>query len=123
MIMAYKTFEETLPWQKVQDFVVTMYPVFKKCSEESLVSELVGSALNAAAQIAKGHETNSNEEQVEHLVAAKNLLVKCRSMLVLAKQLNLCKESETALLMEKNIEASKVIQGLVKYLRNNAKAA
>ena len=123
MIMAYKTFEETLSWQKVQDFVMAMYPIFKNCSEEWLVDELMDAGLTAATQIAKGHEMNDNENYIECLVNAKSQLAKCRSMLAIAQKLKFCSEADILLLNEKNSDAAKVIQGLIKYLKAKVQAA
>jgi len=123
MIMAYKTFEETLPWKKVQDFMTSMYPVFKNKKEEWLVDELMDAGLQAATQIAKGYEINNDAIHIECLIAAKSQLAKCRSMLTIANRLKICKDLDFGLLSEKNTDAAKVIQGLIKYLKKDQKAA
>ena len=121
--MAYKSFEETLPWQKVQDFIVEMYPALKDAQASWLVNELMTAAFSAASYIAKGHELGNNEEFVRYLNLAKDQLTKCRSMLIVAGRLKICKEADVSRFVEKNLEATKVIQGLIKYLKNNVKAA
>lgn len=120
--MAYRSFEENLSWKKAQELTVALFGVFQNCSEIWFKEELLGSALNAAGHIAKGHDGKA-DENIRCLTLAKDSLTKCRSMLLMAAKLKLCKESEAQLLQEKVVDASKLTYGLIKHLKEKAASA
>jgi four helix bundle protein len=120
--MAYKSFEENLSWKKAQELTVAIFGVFQNCSETWFKDELLGSALHAAGHIAKGHDGKA-DENIRCLTLAKDSLTKCRSMLLMATKLKLCKESEAQLLQEKVTDASKLLYGFMKHLKEKTASA
>jgi four helix bundle protein len=118
--MAYKSFEENLSWQKVQDLTLSIHNVFKNCNENWFRDELMESVVNAASHIAKGHERNNNEDNVKYLSLARESLVKCKSHVFIASRLKFCKEQEANQLQDKITDASKLIYGLMKHIKDKA---
>jgi four helix bundle protein len=116
--MAYKSFEENLSWQKVQDLAMSIYNVFKNCDQNWFRDELMESIVQAASHIAKGHERNNNEENVKFLSLAKESLIKCKSHVFIATKLKFCKEQDANLLLDKITDASKLIYGLIKHIKD-----
>jgi four helix bundle protein len=115
--MAYKTFEENLSWQKSQDLIINLFTVFKNCEENWVKDDLLTKALDSANFIAKGHENNDPEEYVKCLNLAKDKLTQCRSMLSIAEKLKLCNANQTELLQVKINDASRLIFGLSKKIK------
>lgn len=120
--MAYKAFYETLPWQKTQVLVTASQNALKNCDQDWYKEQLMEAACKAAVQVAEGHERYNESDLMKYLGYAKDNIVKYRALLAMATQLEVLDASDVQILDEKAIDASKVIYGLRKYLRNKHQA-
>ncbi len=116
--MAYKTFEESLVWQKAEELVVALHRILEKSKEPWLKNELLTRANSAANYVALSQESYEDEQRMRYLLLAKEEWITCRSMLAIASKLRLLSATELSELNEKATDASKVTMGLFKYLRN-----
>jgi four helix bundle protein len=121
--MAYKAFYETLPWQKTQLLVTAAQSALQDCEQQWFKDQLLEAACKAALQVAEGYERYGDNELIKYLGYAKDNLVKCRALLAMAPQLEVMDADDIQHLEEKTSDASKVIYGLSKYLRNKLKVA
>ncbi len=121
--MAYKSFFETLPWQKTEELVIATQKALQNSEQQWFKEQLLEVSCKAAMQIAEGYERYNDAELIKYLGYAKDNLVKCRAMIAMAAQLEVLDLSEINVLEKKAVDASKVIYGLVKYLKNKTKAA
>lgn len=121
--MAYKAFYETLPWQKTQVLVTAAQNALQNCEQQWFKEQLLEAACKAALQVAEGYERYGDNELIKYLGYAKDNLVKCRALLAMAPQLETMDAADVQILEEKTADASKVIYGLSKYLRNKSKVA
>jgi four helix bundle protein len=119
--MAYKSFEENISWQKSNDLVVELFRVLQSSKENWIKDELLGTALAASSQIAKGHEMQSSG-YIQCLENAREGYVKCRSMIAVALSLRILRDAEAQLLQEKATDASKLAYGLLKKLKEKSAA-
>jgi len=121
--MSYKTFNETLVWKKTEEFIAALKENVDSTENTWFTIKLMETACKAAVQIAEGYERFGDEMLLKYLEYAKDNLTKCRALLTISITLNILTETVVAHLKEKADDASKLIYGLSKYLKNKAKAA
>ena len=54
-ILIMKNFEETLPWQKTQEFANEAYAVLENSKEQWFKEEILETAFLAGSNVARGH--------------------------------------------------------------------
>lgn len=121
-ILIMKNFEETLPWQKTQEFANEAYAVLENSKEQWFKEEILETAFLAGSNVARGHEKYNDEENIKYLGYAKDSLIKCRSMIFMAEKMSICDEKNSRNLQEKATSAFKVINGLIKHIREKKAA-
>lgn len=82
-----------------------------------LIKQLRRASVSISSNIAEGFERNSDKEFVYFLYVAKASAGEVRSQLYLAFDLNYLNRDEFEKLKGKIIEISKMIGGLIKYLK------
>lgn len=115
-----KKFEELEVWIKAKDVSVTVYKLtndgeFKK--DFGLRDQIRRASVSVVSNIAEGFERNGTKEFAQFLSLAKGSAGEIRAQLYIAKELNYINEIDFNLLIGKVTEVSKMLSGLMGYLK------
>jgi four helix bundle protein len=115
-------FEDLIVWQKARSIAVSVYSITDNgqfASDYILKNQMRRASISISSNIAEGFERNGNKEFVQFLSIAKSSAGELRSQLYLALDLQFIKEREFNALLNDVVEISKMISGLLEYLKNN----
>ena len=120
--MSGKSFEDLIAWQKTRILVRKVHEVsnkglFKK--DYSLRNQICRASVSAMSNVAEGFEREGDKEFVQFLSQAKASCGEVRSQLYIAHDLGYMDQNEFKALHETASEASKVISGLIGYLKES----
>jgi len=85
----------------------------------SFRDQICRAAVSVNNNIAEGFERMTQKEFIAFLFIARGSCGEVRSMLYLARDLDYITEHNFTVMQEKVTEVSKMIYGLIKYLKNN----
>jgi len=114
-------FEELKAWQKSHQLVLDIYKIIKKFPTEekfSLVDQIKRSSSSIPTNIVEGNERKTKNEFIQFLYVSKGSCAETKYHLLLAKDLDYISESEYQNLNQQLTEVSKMISGLINYLKN-----
>ncbi|TLX70676.1 four helix bundle protein [Labilibacter sediminis] len=114
--MKVDKFEDVLAWQKAKDLTLIIYRSFKDVKDFSLKDQIQRASVSIMNNIAEGFERQSNKEFRYFLFVAKGSCAEVRSMLHLAKELQLIDSKDSENMMDLSIEISKMLSGFIKAL-------
>jgi len=109
-------FEEIIAWQKAKELAIAIYSRFKTNKDYGFRDQIQRASVSIMNNIAEGFESKSNTEFRQFLYISKGSCGEVRSMLYLAKDLKYLSDSDFQNLLNKAIEISKTISGLIKTL-------
>ncbi len=117
----FNSFEEIIAWQKARELNSEIYEItndglFSK--DYDLKSQIRRSSISISSNIAEGFERETTKEFIRFLYIAKASAGECRSQLYLALDLKYIENEKFERLNFKVSEISKLISGLIKYLRS-----
>lgn len=117
-----RTFEDLIAWQKAFELATLVYRAstvenFEK--DFDLIRQIRRCSVSISSNIAEGYERNGNKEFLNFLTIAKGSCGELRSQLMFAKELGYLNPIKADELIAKSIEVSKIILGLIRYLKNN----
>lgn len=115
-----KKFEELEVWVKAKELSVEVYKItndgeFKK--DFGLRDQIRRATVSIVSNIAEGFERNGNKEFAQFLSLAKGSAGEVRAQLYIAIELNYINETDFNLLIGKVTEVSKMLSGLMGYLK------
>lgn len=115
-----KTFTEFEVYQKSivlakEVFKLMDNPGFQK--EYGFKDQIKRAVVSISNNIAEGSEYNNNKQFIRFLAHSKGSCAEVRSMLILASELNLCREVETNEAINLSIEISKNLSKFIEYLK------
>ena len=116
----FKTFEEITAWQKSHALALELYQITNSSAlakDFALRDQMRRSAISIPSNIAEGHERNSDKQFCYFLNVAKASAGELRSQFRLAHDLGYIQSSDYNRLKEQSIEVSRLISGLMKYLK------
>jgi len=116
--MAIQKFEDILAWQKAQDFTVDIYSFFGKLKDFSFKDQICRATISVSNNIAEGFDRQSSKEFTRFLFYALGSCSEIKSMIYLAFRLNYCDQATHQSLLQKVIEISRIIQGLINSMKN-----
>ena len=116
----FKSFEDIESWKKSRVFNKLIYkttnsPSFEK--DYDLKRQIRRASVSISSNIAEGFERNTDKEFIHFLYIAKASAGEVRSQLYLSYDLNYLDEELFNDLKYKIVEISKIISGLIKYLK------
>ena len=117
-------FEEIVAWQKGMDLCVRIYSISddgKFAKDYGLRDQIRRAAVSIPSNISEGFERESNNQFIYFLQIAKASSGELRTQITLARRLNYIVEEDFKKLNDEVLEVSKVIGGLITYLRNSKK--
>ena len=114
-------FEDIKSWQKARELSKEVYLIsdignFGK--DFSLKDQVRRCSVSISSNIAEGYERQSDKEFARFLYIAKGSCGELRSQIYLALDLNYISIKQAGKLQSQAIEISKMISGLIKYLKN-----
>jgi four helix bundle protein len=118
--MNFKSFEEIESWKKARVFNKLIYSKTQqeKFSKDfGLKDQIRRASVSISSNIAEGFERNTDKEFVYFLYVAKASAGEVRSQLYLANDLEYINNEDFLQLKNKVVEISKLIGGLIKYLK------
>ena len=115
-----KKFEDLKVWQKARELNLHIYkisnnPIFSK--DFGLKDQIRRASISIISNIAEGFERNGNKEFNQFLSIAKASAGEVRSQLYITNDLNYISQDEFELIFNMLIEVSKMISGLMSYLK------
>ena len=120
--MSGKSFEDLIAWQKARVLVKKVHEVSGKSffyRDRSLRNQICRASVSVMSNVAEGFEREGDKEFVQFLSQAKASCGEVRSQLYVALDLGYVNEGEFKLLHELASEVSRVISGLIRYLRKS----
>jgi len=109
-------FEDIIAWQKAKELTIAIYSHFKANKDYGFRDQIQRASVSIMNNIAEGYERKSNTEFRQFLYIAKGSCGEVRSMIHLANELHYASGTECDLLLDKVMEISKTLSGLIKTL-------
>jgi four helix bundle protein len=113
-------FEDLKVWQKSREINLKIYQLSNKgvfAKDFGLRDQIRRASISILSNIAEGFERNGNKEFNQFLSVAKASAGEVRSQLYIAKDLEYISDVEFAEVVNGLLEISKMINGLVSYLK------
>ena len=113
-------FEKLDAYQEAHLFVVLIYKLtgtFPKDESFGLISQIRRASVSVAANIVEGNARNHKKEFIQFLYLSNGSLEEVKYYLILSKDLGYLSTSEYDDLQVRAEKISKMINGLIKYLR------
>ncbi|PKP36049.1 MAG: four helix bundle protein [Bacteroidetes bacterium HGW-Bacteroidetes-15] len=117
--MKIECFEEIIAWQKAQDLAVEIYSNFSNSKDYGFKDQICRAVVSISNNIAEGFDRGTDAEFARFLYIAIASCSEVRSMLHLAERLKYIEKGKKDVLVHNSSEVSKIIKGLIKYLKKN----
>lgn len=114
--MKIERFEDVIAWQKARVLTVKIYTLFRESKDFGFTNQIQRASVSVMNNIAEGFERKGDNEFKHFLFIAKGSCSEVRSMLILAKDLELISSNEYLELHDLSEEISKILSGLIKTL-------
>ncbi len=114
--MKIERFEDVIAWQKARVLTVKIYTLFRESKDFGFTNQIQRASVSIMNNIAEGFERKGDKEFKLFLFLAKGSCGEVRSMLILAKDLELISTNEYSELHDLSEEISKILSGLIKTL-------
>jgi four helix bundle protein len=117
-----KSHRDLIVWQKSMDLVVAVYratDAFPKSETYGLTSQIRRAAASIPANIAEGQGRRLSGEYLQFLANARGSLLELDTHLEIAHRLEILSNSDHVMLMERLIEVRKLLNGLMRSIKNS----
>jgi four helix bundle protein len=117
-----KSHRDLIVWQKSMDLVVAVYKAtepFPKSETYGLTSQTRRAAGSIPANIAEGQGRRLAGEYLQFLANARGSLLELDTHLEIAHRLEILSHNEHILLMERLLEVRKLLNGLMRSIKNS----
>lgn len=118
--MSVQHYRQLIAWQKGMSLVKSVYEIsaaFPKEEIYGLTSQIRRAAVSVPSNIAEGQGRNSTREFLHHLSIAYGSLMEVETQILIAGELRYLGVAEIDLVIEQTAETGRVINGLMKSLR------
>jgi four helix bundle protein len=115
-------FEDLEAWKIARDITRDIYRICKNDSfaqDYGLRNQICRASVSIMSNIAEGFERDGNKEFINFLSIAKGSAGEVRSQLYAALDQNYISENEFNLIYNKTVQNSRVIAGLINYLKQS----
>ena len=120
-ILRMKTYREIIAWQKAMDLVTDIYKnteIFPDKEKYGLTNQMRRASVSIPSNIAEGFGRNSLQEFIRFLNIAKGSLFELQTQLEISLNLAFTSPEVHAALDQQIEEVGKLLNGLVKSLKN-----
>jgi four helix bundle protein len=121
--LTFKRFEDIEAWQRARTLTKEVYLLARKeplRKDFFFCDQLRRAAISTMANIAEGFDRGGNPEFLHFLSIAKGSSAEFRSHLYVALDASYVSEEDFASLMRMSDECSRMIQGLMQYLKTSS---
>ena len=115
-------FESLDAWKRAHELVLSIYKLtanFPKEEQYRLVDQIRRSASSIAANLVEGNARSYRKEYLQFVYLSRGSLEETKYHLLLARDLRYLKNADYIVLDSKSAEVGMLINGLIRYLRNN----
>ncbi|MCH8517810.1 MAG: four helix bundle protein [Cyclobacteriaceae bacterium] len=116
-----RTHRDFEAWKKSVDFVASIYDFTKSFPKEEtygLSSQIRRSAVSIPSNIAEGAARKNDKEFIQFLYVALGSAAELETQLIISNKIQISDQGEINVLLESLEEISKMIFGLIKFLKN-----
>jgi four helix bundle protein len=116
-----QTFRDLDAWKLGHELVLKIYSasrLFPKEEMFGLTSQLRRSSVSITSNIAEGFGRDSFKDKIHFYVMARGSLTELQNQLIIAKGIEILPQTQFEELEQLSIEAHKVLNGLIRSLRN-----
>ena len=116
-VMKVEKFEDLIVWQKAKDVCFEVYKLNCKAQygmDVGFKDQIQRASISVMSNIAEGFEYGTNRNFVRYLRIAKGSAGEVRSLLAIGLEIGYLVKGECEKLIEKTVEVSKMIYGLIK---------
>lgn len=114
--MKVDRFEDLAVWQKSVDFATLIYKLFGDTKDFGFKNQIERAVISISNNIAEGFERKTNNEFKMFLFISKGSCGEVRSMLYVAKRLEMINDEQFKDSVSKSLEISRMLSGLIKSL-------
>jgi four helix bundle protein len=115
--MAIQKFEDSIVWQKAQDFSVAIFNAFKNIKGFSFNDQIKRASVSISNNIAEGFDRNTKPDFKRFLYFSLASNSEVRSMPYVAVRLNFIDQGNSNELINNSNEIARMIFGLIKPLK------
>ncbi len=122
--MCVQHYRQLIAWQKGMAMVGSIYKVsatFPKEETYGLTVQLRRATVSVPSNIAEGQGRDSTREFLHYLLIAYGSLMEVETQILIAGDLKYLTEAETETILEHSAETGRVINGLMRSLREKLK--
>jgi four helix bundle protein len=115
-------FEDLEAWKIAREVTKEVYRISKNdlfINDYGLRNQICRASVSIMSNIAEGFERDGDKEFINFLSIAKGSVGEVRSQLYVALDQNYISESEFKHIYDKVVENSRIISGLINYLKNS----
>lgn len=119
-VSTFKSFEEINAWQRARDLTRRIYQISSEghfARDYGLRDQMRRACISIMSNIAEGHERSGTKEFVQFLSVAKGSVGEVRSQLYIALDQEYISVATLEQLSGEAMEISRMLSGLMKYLR------
>lgn len=116
-----QSFTDLIAWKEAHQLVLTIYRVTKNFPKEetySLTDQIRRAVVSITSNISEGFSRQGVKEKIQFYYMALGSLTEVQNQLLIARDLNYLKKEDFRILSELTIKVSKLINGLIKSLKN-----
>ncbi len=116
------SFTDLIAWRKGHQLVISIYKITNNFPQKeifALTNQMCRCAISITSNIAEGFSRKSSKEKIQFYRISLGSLTELQNQLLIAKDINYLPKEEFTKLAEQTIEVSKLINGLIRSLKNN----
>ena len=117
-----KSFTDLDAWKEGHKLVLMIYLTTKNFPKEELfglTSQIKRAAVSITSNIAEGFSRQSLKEKIQFYLIARGSLTEIQSQLLIARDIKYLDKEKFNEIAEQSVKVSKLINGLIKYCKNN----
>lgn len=119
--MKVESFTDLVAWQEAHRLALEIYKITKHFPREelySLTDQIRRCVVSIGSNIAEGFARRSKKEKLQFYYTALGSLAELQNQLLLAKDIGYLEKAIFQGLAEQTVRTSKLINGLIKFLKN-----
>ena len=116
--MKFQRFEDIIAWQESIDLGVHIYSAFDGLKDRGFYDQITRAVLSISNNISEGFDRRGDKEFHRFLKYARSSCSEVKYMTYFAKRLGYLSSTQFDCLIAENEKVSKLIWGLIKYLKN-----
>jgi len=110
------SFEDIIAWQKAKELVVMVYTIMKGHRDYRFKDQFQSASISIMNNIAEGYERIGDKQLKQFLYFAKGSCGEVRSMIHIARDLEIIKKEDGEYLHNLSLEISRILSGFIKKL-------